>query len=322
MPVLREAMPVLRQGSGTGAAGNVAGVALADDPTLLALEQILAPVLHDDPDAALAAFVDHAARRLGVAVGVVVHPTIGARRQAAGAGGAELLERVGTSLLDRPGDDAAGVWTVVGPAGRELGWMILGPPHVPPPAEPELIAGLRTLLTVVLAHHTAYGSERRRSTSDPLTAVGNRLALDEALWAAARRAEGVWSMICVEFVVPPSVGEDHGDDAVDEILVVVSRRLRAVVRADDLVAREESCEFLVLCPGLSATDAVRLSGRIDAAIGEPISLTTGAVSVPVVVATATAQRPAEVYGLAERVLGAARRTVDAHLPRLHVVREL
>jgi len=70
-------------------------------------------------------------------------------------------------------------------------------------------------------------------------------------------------------VINDSLGHDRGD----ELLVVISDRLRLAVRPGDLVARLGGDEFAVLLSGPTDLDAAqRMSERLLGLIGEPVTL--------------------------------------------------
>jgi diguanylate cyclase (GGDEF)-like protein len=68
------------------------------------------------------------------------------------------------------------------------------------------------------------------------------------------------------------VNDVAGHAVGDAVLVEAARRLRAVVRPADTVARMGGDEFVVLCPGLvSAQVAEQLAGRVSEAFATPMA---------------------------------------------------
>jgi len=85
--------------------------------------------------------------------------------------------------------------------------------------------------------------------SDPLTGLANRTSLapafDQAVERARRRSSRLASLF-VDLDGFKPVNDAHGHSAGDRILVEVARRLRANLRASDLVARIGGDEFFVV----------------------------------------------------------------------------
>jgi diguanylate cyclase (GGDEF)-like protein/PAS domain S-box-containing protein len=111
---------------------------------------------------------------------------------------------------------------------------------------------------------------------DPLTGLANRAMLDEQGRAAIARAGRAGSRIAVLFIDLDrfkTVNDSLGHDAGDELLVEVSRRLLATVRATDTVARLGGDEFVVVgeCLG-SERDAGHLARRVHHALSAPVTL--------------------------------------------------
>ena len=85
--------------------------------------------------------------------------------------------------------------------------------------------------------------------SDPLTGLANRTSLAPAFDQAVERARRRSSRLATLFVDLDGfkpVNDAHGHSAGDSILVEVARRLRANLRASDLVARIGGDEFFVV----------------------------------------------------------------------------
>jgi len=85
--------------------------------------------------------------------------------------------------------------------------------------------------------------------SDPLTGLANRTSLAPAFDQAVERARRRSSRLATLFIDLDGfkpVNDAHGHSAGDRILVEVARRLRANLRASDLVARIGGDEFFVV----------------------------------------------------------------------------
>jgi diguanylate cyclase (GGDEF)-like protein len=105
----------------------------------------------------------------------------------------------------------------------------------------------------------------RLSMTDALTRVYNRRYLEEVvprqLQFAAREATPIAALF-IDLDDFKSINDHHGHEAGDQVLVETSARVRAVVRAEDVVMRYGGDEFLVLLIGPSALQADAVAGRV------------------------------------------------------------
>ena len=113
--------------------------------------------------------------------------------------------------------------------------------------------------------------ERDRASRDALTGLQNRTTIESHLESQIMRADEV--PVTVLFVdldrfklMNDSLGHSFGDD----VLMIVSDRLRTSVRDSDVVGRLAGDEFIVICEGISEVGAVELGERIQDAISRPI----------------------------------------------------
>jgi diguanylate cyclase (GGDEF)-like protein len=68
------------------------------------------------------------------------------------------------------------------------------------------------------------------------------------------------------------VNDSHGHASGDLVLAEVARRIRAAVRADDVVARVGGDEFVVVSVGVSNHELHAMADRVLEAIAEPIEV--------------------------------------------------
>ncbi len=111
---------------------------------------------------------------------------------------------------------------------------------------------------------------------DPLTALPNRYALQarlvQSLADARRNGEGV-AVMFIDLDRFKTINDSLGHDVGDQLLIAVSRRIRAALRETDTVARLGGDEFVIVVPGISAPeDAARVAEKIIDHIGKPIAL--------------------------------------------------
>lgn len=77
-----------------------------------------------------------------------------------------------------------------------------------------------------------------------------------------------------------AINDERGHDAGDELLIAVAKRLKNAVRETDLVARYGGDEFLVMLPGIEATDqATVVAEKIVRRLGQKFRLESGPASI-------------------------------------------
>ena len=118
-----------------------------------------------------------------------------------------------------------------------------------------------------------------RAVHDPLTGLANRVLLIDRLQQALARADRQARRLGVLYVDLDgfkAVNDTWHHAVGDEVLRIVARRLAAVVRPEDTVARFGGDEFVVLCVELAdAEDALRLAERILEDVSCPIQHSAG-----------------------------------------------
>jgi diguanylate cyclase (GGDEF)-like protein len=106
---------------------------------------------------------------------------------------------------------------------------------------------------------------RRLSVTDPLTEAYNREFLTQRLPQAVEHADRRGEPLAVAMIDIDhfkEVNDRHGHEIGDRVLAEVARRLRAAIRAGDLLVRYGGEEFLVLLPGSDAIQAAEIAERM------------------------------------------------------------
>ena len=146
----------------------------------------------------------------------------------------------------------------------------------------------------------------RAAAEDPLTGVGNRRALTEALHAAELAAQvevgrAPTSLLLIDLDAFKAINDLHGHVVGDEVLRAVATALRSVARAHDTVVRLGGDEFVVLAVGADAEAGRLLADRATRAIGAiRIDSPAGPLSLRASVGVATTGDSVGVPDLLER----------------------
>ena len=107
------------------------------------------------------------------------------------------------------------------------------------------------------------------SLTDPLTGIGNRRRLDEALVqeiSRVGRGGGPLSALMADIDHFKHINDAYGHDVGDTVLAALGGLLRAETRTNDIVARFGGEEFVVLMPATDLAQAVVIAERIRAAL--------------------------------------------------------
>ena len=134
----------------------------------------------------------------------------------------------------------------------------------------------------ITAQKEAELSLQHMAYHDALTGLPNRAMFEEHLELAvarARRADRSVAVLYMDLDGFKNINDSMGHAAGDELLCVVSERLREATRDTDLVARLGGDEFLVLLAdlpddrGSSAKGVVEaVASRVESEVREPVSL--------------------------------------------------
>jgi diguanylate cyclase (GGDEF)-like protein len=170
------------------------------------------------------------------------------------------------------GDDTVADWRLTGPGGRGRLWVQARAHHV---ASTEPTALVLTFAETE-AHPTTESKLLHLATHDALTGLLNRTAFIAEVEDALRRAAPAPTLSAVLFIDLDrfkEVNDRLGHQAGDTLLSVACRRIVSSLRPTESAGRLGGDEVAVLCPALtSRNSALRLAGRIVAAIEEPFTI--------------------------------------------------
>jgi len=133
----------------------------------------------------------------------------------------------------------------------------------------------------IAEHRSRHAELSRLAMHDPLTGVRNRALLDRDIDRLLRSRDqdgGIVAVLYLDVDDFKGINDDHGHDAGDLALVVLSTRLRETVREEDTVARLGGDEFVLAAHLRAPDDARDLRDRVERLSGEPVVL--GATTVP------------------------------------------
>ncbi len=131
----------------------------------------------------------------------------------------------------------------------------------------------------------------RDAATDPLTSLGNRRTLDEHLPALIEQANQLHAdltLVLLDIDAFKTINDRFGHAAGDEVLQFVGRLLAGCLRDEDIAVRMGGDEFLLLLPGVRATQANAIVQRIVALfrqqgssydVDPPLTMSAGIVSL-------------------------------------------
>ncbi|WP_437880820.1 PAS domain S-box protein [Pseudomonas sp. LRF_L74] len=111
-----------------------------------------------------------------------------------------------------------------------------------------------------------------RAALDSLTGLPNRATLHVRM----QEEMDAGKPFCIFFLDLDgfkSVNDEHGHEAGDDLLIAASKRMKASVRANDLVSRLAGDEFVIIAPSLESTEAAqRLGETLCQAMAQPFAI--------------------------------------------------
>ena len=110
---------------------------------------------------------------------------------------------------------------------------------------------------------------------DHLTGLPNRALLAERAQrdiAQEQRTDGSLAVVFIDLDHFKNINDSLGHRVGDLMLVAMSKRLQAMVRAQDTVARLGGDEFLLLLPGANADSAQRMASNLLNALAQPFQI--------------------------------------------------
>ena len=172
-------------------------------------------------------------------------------------------------------------------------WIAVSITPLPAP-EPDADPRALVILHDVTEQWTARDQLDRRARHDPLTGLINRAELLNQLGSVDPVSGGpLVGVIYLDLDGFKLVNDTRGHQVGDELLVAVARRIRAVLRPEDSLARIGGDEFVILSTRVAdPQDLSAVAERVRSTLDEPVSVEGRAhrISMSVGIALAPAQQ--------------------------------
>ncbi|NNM91840.1 MAG: diguanylate cyclase [Candidatus Eremiobacteraeota bacterium] len=138
----------------------------------------------------------------------------------------------------------------------------------------ESISLMGLLVSAALERQRTAERIEQLAFNDSLTALPNRVLfadrIEQAFGAAKRYGRG-FAVMYLDLDHFKAINDTYGHMVGDEVLVIVARRLRSLLRESDTIARFGGDEFVILQPVVdAATDAADLARKVLVALEEPV----------------------------------------------------
>jgi len=135
------------------------------------------------------------------------------------------------------------------------------------------IVVLSDITIVLIARYARFNilEAKRLSTTDPLTRLNNRRALEIAINAEStrqRRYGGVFSLVLIDLDGFKQVNDTKGHSEGDNALILLANILRTHTRNSDLLFRIGGDEFVILMPNTEAPDCSKLCNGLCKTIAD------------------------------------------------------
>ncbi|WP_293706353.1 sensor domain-containing diguanylate cyclase [Stenotrophomonas sp. UBA7606] len=141
----------------------------------------------------------------------------------------------------------------------------------------------KAMLMGIDAIQKSFSKLREDTATDPLTQLGNRRRMDDALRTFESQAN-TFSVISLDIDHFKAVNDTYGHDAGDEALRCLAQRMREACRAYDVPLRVGGEEFLILLPSTTLATATQVAERLRRAVEEMKIPRVGSITVSLGVA--------------------------------------
>jgi diguanylate cyclase (GGDEF)-like protein len=150
-----------------------------------------------------------------------------------------------------------------------IGAVLIEDPHGRAEQDARVVTDSITQAAPILAGLRTLALAQARATTDALTQLPNRWALQDALkrmLAQAKRSRRPLALVLLDIDHFKRLNDTHGHDAGDRALVAVGEALGSALRESDLAARTGGEEFAVLLPDTPLPGALAVAEQLRGAI--------------------------------------------------------
>jgi diguanylate cyclase (GGDEF)-like protein len=204
------------------------------------------------------------------------------------------------ALVTEPDDRSAAGRPVVW-AGERVATVIIRTPRELAPHHERLVHDSVVRAAPVLATLRSLALAQVRAATDPLTGLGNRRLVEDALARIAAqsvRTGEQFAIAVVDLDRFKAVNDTHGHTVGDALLVAIAVALDQSTREYDIVGRHGGDEFIVLLAGLDAPAAASVMERCRAAIAAVrVGPATAGVTASIGVAASVVGAPTDPTAL-------------------------
>lgn len=128
---------------------------------------------------------------------------------------------------------------------------------------------------------------RRELLTDPLTALPNRAGFMELVESGNHLPNSPRAVLMLDLIRFSRINESLGPIAGDEIIITVARRIKAVLRTGDMLARVGGNEFAIFSSAINDPEvAERVAERAREALSNPIRIGSYSINVEAAVGCA------------------------------------
>ena len=234
------------------------------------------------------------------------------------------LRRADAPGLERGGHPSHVLIVPVRRSGQLMGAMELYLHNAPllPTGLADLLQGIAAQAATAIRHAQLYREQEETSLTDELTRLPNRRYLGQRFLQErqrARRSRRPLGVLMLDIDHFKAINDTHGHLVGDAVLASLAVIVRSCIREADLAARYGGEEFAVIVHETPLEGAMRLAGRIRAAVEKAVFPNRLRLTVSIGVAcTDDPERFDDLFELADGALYQAKRAgrnrVEASIP--------